>query len=102
MATYLITGCSRGLGLELVRQLATRPASDVTAVVATARGDAPPALAKLIDSSGGRIQFFKMDVTSEKSIKDAAAAVESSVGAIDVLINNAATSNWTSGGIEKM
>ncbi|PYH97416.1 NAD(P)-binding protein [Aspergillus ellipticus CBS 707.79] len=37
MSAYLVTGSSRGTGLELTRQLASKPASEVSIVFATAR-----------------------------------------------------------------
>ncbi|KAM3067368.1 hypothetical protein ACMFMF_009859 [Clarireedia jacksonii] len=60
--TYLITGCSRGLGL-----------GSGNLIVATARGDPTPALDTLIKASGGRVKYIKLDTTDRGSI---AAAVE--------------------------
>ena len=67
MASYLITGASRGFGLALARQLASLPASDVSKVFATARGDTP-ALEELAKKSPGRVVVVKLDVTNEASI----------------------------------
>lgn len=102
MATYLITGGSRGLGLELAAQLATSPTNDVKTVIATARSDPSGALKELIENSKGRVEFVKLDVTNEASANEAATCVASSVGHVDVLINNAGSINWMSGGIDKM
>ena len=102
MATFLITGCSRGLGLELVTQLAASSPNEVKTVIATARSETSPALKELIEKSNGRVQFVKLDVTDQGSVNEAAARVASSVGSIDVLINNAGSINWMSGGIAKM
>ena len=102
MATFLITGCSRGLGLELATQLAASSTNEVKAVIATARSDASAALKKLIENSNGRVQFVKLDVTNQASAKEAATLVASSIGHIDVLINNASSINWMSEGIDKM
>lgn len=102
MATFLITGCSRGLGLELVTQLATFSSNKVKTVIATARSDTSAALKTLIENSDGRVQFVKLDVTNQASAREAATYVASSVGHIDVLINNAGSMNWTSEGINKM
>ncbi|KAL8905847.1 MAG: hypothetical protein Q9171_006513 [Xanthocarpia ochracea] len=90
MASYLITGASRGFGLALVHELAALPASDVAKIFATARGDAP-ALTELVKKSPSRVVFVQLDVTSESSIKKAAAEVEAILAGkgLDVLINNA-------------
>lgn len=90
MSTILITGCSRGLGLELAKQLATNPS--VKKVFATSRSIANDALQKVIDGSNGRVEFIQMDVDNVKSIDAAVKAVEGKLGSngIDILINNAA------------
>lgn len=102
MANYLITGCSRGLGLELATQLAALPANEVNTVIATARSGTSSALNKLIQDSGGRVQFIKLDVTSHTSAKEAAAQIAGSIGHLDVLVNNAGSINWMSSSIDKM
>ena len=102
MATFLITGCSRGLGLELVTQLAASSPNEVKTVVATARNETSPALKELIEKYNGRVQIVKLDVTDQASVNEAAARVASSLDSIDVLINNAGSINWMSSGIEKM
>ncbi|CRG92714.1 hypothetical protein PISL3812_09780 [Talaromyces islandicus] len=101
MASYLITGASRGLGLELTRQLSTR--SDVGKIFATARGDAPK-LQQLASTSPDKIVVVKLDVTDEASIKQAAAEVESKLAGkgLDVLINNAGVLQYAPKGVSSM
>jgi len=65
MSSYLITGCSRGLGLALAAKLATFAASEVSVVFATARNESPE-LKKLAASSSGRVLFVKLDVTHQQ------------------------------------
>ncbi|KAL2046761.1 hypothetical protein ABVK25_011549 [Lepraria finkii] len=103
MASYLITGASRGFGLALARQLASLPASDVSKVFATARGDTP-ALEELAKKSPGRVVVVKLDVTNEASIKQAAAEVETNLEGkgLDVLINNAGVCQYASDGVKSM
>ncbi|KAI4269347.1 MAG: hypothetical protein LQ337_007337 [Flavoplaca oasis] len=103
MASFLITGASRGLGLALAHELAALPASEVTKVFATARADAL-ALQELVKKSSGRVVFVQLDVTSEASIQRAAAEVEANLTGrgLDVLINNAGVCQYTSGGIQSM
>jgi len=98
MASYLITGASRGLGLAFARQLASLPATEVSKVFATARGDAPSALTELAKKSPN-VVVLKLDVTDEASILQAASEVEKKLEGkgLDVLINNAAISSSLSG-----
>ena len=102
MATFVITGCSRGLGLELATQLTASSTNEVKTVIATARSDTSAALKKLIEISNGRVQFVQLDATNKASAKEAATRIASSVGHIDVLVNNAGSINWMSEGIDKM
>jgi NAD(P)-dependent dehydrogenase (short-subunit alcohol dehydrogenase family) len=76
--TYVITGCNRGLGLELARQLSARGER----VVATARdvGDAAALRALEVD-------VHALDVTDPSSVESFAGAIAAEP--IDVLINNA-------------
>lgn len=103
MASYLITGASRGFGLALARQLASLPASDVSKVFATARGD-DPALQELAKKSPGQVVVVKLDVTNEASIEQAAAEVEAKLEGkgLDVLINNAGVCQYASDGVKSM
>jgi NAD(P)-dependent dehydrogenase (short-subunit alcohol dehydrogenase family) len=68
MSTVFVTGTSRGVGLGIVKELASR--SDVKLVLASARDPAGSAeLTKLIESSEGRIQAIQLDTDDEDSIK---------------------------------
>lgn len=91
MATYLITGSSRGLGLSLVTRLASLPISEVGTVIATSRQDNSPRLRDLVHSSSGRVRFVPMDVTDTQSVQEAVRSVEERLQGrgVDVLVNNA-------------
>ncbi len=54
--------------------------------------DEGAALAKTIRDSGGRCEFVKLDVASEKDWEDAAAFAKSKLGGLHVLVNNAGVS----------
>ena len=88
----LIQGASRGIGLELVRQLLER--KDLRArsggrVVATCRN---PALATELQAlqsvHGQRLLILRLDVTDEESILAAARAVSDRMGRLDLLVNS--------------
>ncbi len=90
MASYFITGASRGIGLEMVRQLAAMPATEVSTVFAAVRST-PEALSKIVDSSDGRVVPVEVQITDKTSIAAAAKTVERKLNGngLDVLINNA-------------
>ncbi|KAL4802430.1 NAD(P)-binding protein [Aspergillus unguis] len=85
MPSYAITGASRGIGLEFVRQLA---ASETNTIIAIVRNPESQAIAEL-GSKSSNVHIVKGDVTDPKSIL-AAASTASAVlnGQLDVLIHN--------------
>ncbi len=87
--TYLVTGASRGIGLEFARQLSGRAASTGDTILATARD---PAKATELGALKG-VTVLMLDVASEASIESFAKGLTGRP--IDVLINNAGISNHT-------
>jgi len=89
MPSYVVTGASRGIGLEFVRQLGADPANKVFALVRNkAAADHLAAL------EGKNVHIFQADVTDHKALKAAAVNVSQETGGkLDVLINNAAAIN---------
>ncbi|MEZ5500859.1 MAG: SDR family oxidoreductase [Steroidobacteraceae bacterium] len=85
MATVLVTGAARGLGLEFVRQYA----ADGWQVHACARDPAATALGELSRERPGLIRTHALDLTQANDIRRLAG--ELADAAIDVLINCAGT-----------
>jgi NAD(P)-dependent dehydrogenase (short-subunit alcohol dehydrogenase family) len=80
MATVLITGASRGVGLALATAYAKRGDTVIGAV-------REPAKAQALKALGARVEVLPLDVTSEASLS--ALAKTLSGRAIDILIANA-------------
>jgi NAD(P)-dependent dehydrogenase (short-subunit alcohol dehydrogenase family) len=83
----VVQGASRGLGLELARQLALERGA---VVVATCRDPAAsPGLAALAAAAPpGRVTVLRLDLTDDASIEAAAAAVgDAHGGGVDLLFN---------------
>ena len=84
--TVLITGASRGLGLELAKVYLKRGDT----VVAGVRNPDSPALAALKREYSDALVVLRLDVGSTGSVDGALRVLNGSVGSIDVCVNNAA------------
>lgn len=104
MASFLITGSSRGLGLALATRLASLPSGQVGTIFATARQDNSAQLKELISASSGRVELVVLDVTDKKSVQEASRLVEQKLQGkgLDYLINNAGAMDWNPAGVEGM
>ena len=80
MATVLVTGASRGIGSELVKQYSAEGAEVIACVRDT--GAAPG-----LEGVNGNVRIVQMDTGSPESIASAAGEVGDQ--ALDVVINNA-------------
>lgn len=83
MPTWLITGCSSGIGREIARAVL---ANGFNAVI-TARD--PATIADLARGHEANALALKLDVTDAAQIAAAVTAAEARFGGIDVLVNNA-------------
>jgi NAD(P)-dependent dehydrogenase (short-subunit alcohol dehydrogenase family) len=83
VSTWLITGCSTGLGRALAEEVL---ACGHQAVV-TARDVG--AVRDLVDAHPDRALAVALDVTSDKQVRTAVTAAEERFGGVDVLVNNA-------------
>lgn len=93
MATYLITGASRGIGLELTKQLLELPTSQVGKIFALSRGESSVPLRDLISQNPDRAFNLVASIEDPESVQKAAEAVKAKLGTegLDVLVNNAGT-----------
>jgi 3-oxoacyl-[acyl-carrier protein] reductase len=87
----LITGGSKGLGLAIARTFAQEGAD--VALMARGRGPLDEAAAAIGASSGGKVLPVACDVQRADDIAAGFAKVTQAFGHIDVLVNNAGTSN---------
>ena len=100
MGTYVITGASRGIGLELTKQLLELPISQVGKIFALSRSAPPAPLQKLIEKNSDRVNHVTASVDDTDSINRAAKDVKAKLGAkgLDVLVNNAGMSAFSPNG----
>lgn len=83
----LVTGGNRGIGREVVRQVAT--SGDVALLTARNVMQAREVVTELGDVPG-RVDIVPLDVADPTSIAHAARHVEHTHGRVDVIVNNAA------------
>lgn len=105
MSNYVVTGASRGIGLELVRQLAKLPREQVRSIICITRSETNASLEQLINESSDRIVSVMIkDITDEKCVGKALSLIEDacSGSGIDVLVNNAGIMYNTDGTMESV
>ncbi|MFI5731400.1 SDR family oxidoreductase [Kribbella sp. NPDC051587] len=86
----LVTGGNKGIGHEIVRQLATRGFTVYLGARNPALG-----LAAAEELAGSDVRFVQLDVTDVASVQAAVEHIEADSGRLDVLINNAGiVSEW--------
>lgn len=88
-ATWFVTGTSRGLGLELVKQLLERGDN----VAATTRSTERLRAALGVDTP--RLLALTVDLTDENAVNNAVAQAKERFGGIDVVVNNASAISLT-------
>jgi NAD(P)-dependent dehydrogenase (short-subunit alcohol dehydrogenase family) len=83
MSTWLITGCSTGLGRALAEAVIAAGHNAVVTARDTAR------VADLADGANDRVLTLPLDVTDPGQVTSAVRQAEEKFGGIDVLVNNA-------------
>jgi NAD(P)-dependent dehydrogenase (short-subunit alcohol dehydrogenase family) len=82
----VVTGANRGIGFEIVRQLADR---GVTVILTARRPDAGATAAAMLASATLHVDFHSLSVTDEASIRALRDHLAAQFGRLDVLVNNA-------------
>lgn len=85
MVVYIVTGASKGLGYEFIRQF-SGPNNTVFGLVR----NAPPTREKVAADKLQNVHILTADITDLSSLKAARAEIEKITPHVDVLINNAA------------
>jgi len=83
----LVTGANRGIGLELVRRLA---GEGFRVVLASRDPEKGRVAAGELQQQGLDVVSLELDVSAQRSVESLAASLESQLGRLDVLVNNAA------------
>jgi len=82
----LVTGSARGLGAEIARTLAGAGAAVMITDILEDKGRA---MAAEIEQAGGRAKFLPQNVTSESDWEGVVAKTVSTLGGLDIVVNNA-------------
>jgi len=82
----LVTGAGRGIGREIALALAREGCA---VAVAARSADQVQSAAAAVGAAGARSLPLVLDVTDERAVAQAVAAVAAALGPVDVLVNNA-------------
>jgi NAD(P)-dependent dehydrogenase (short-subunit alcohol dehydrogenase family) len=91
MKRILITGASRGIGLEICTQLI----ADGHDVLATYRSEKTANSLLDLNDSAKNLHTFEMDVNSSDSVKSAMSEIAKRFSSLDLVFNNAGILDWS-------
>jgi len=83
----LVTGAGQGIGAEIAGRLATEGA---VVAVNSLHPEKAEARAERVCSTGGRAEAFPADVADPRQVERMVTSIESRLGTVEVLVNNAA------------
>lgn len=89
----LVTGSSSGIGAAIATELGSGGAK--VAVHYRGNADGAEAVAEAVRSAGGECAIFQADVGNTDSAAELVKAVQTELGAIEILVNNAGTTRDT-------
>jgi len=89
----LVTGSSSGIGAAIARELAQAGAA--VAVHYRGNGDGAQAIVEAIRGEGGRAELYQADVSDSAAAAELVKRVQTDLGGLDILINNAGTTRDT-------
>lgn len=88
--TVIVTGASRGLGLAMVRELATSPPVEPLMIYACCRNPSKASSTPIKPSTNASVQWHALDISEPHSITDFATIIaQQCPQGVDVVINNA-------------
>lgn len=80
----VVTGANRGIGFEIVRQLADH---GLTVVLTSRESSAGAEAANVLQESGLSVVFHQLDVLDSLSIKQFTEWIQQTYGGIDILVS---------------
>ncbi|MEK7431687.1 MAG: SDR family oxidoreductase [Cyanobacteriota bacterium] len=86
MTTALVTGSNKGIGFEIVRQLAKKGIEVILSSRDEKRG---LEACDILNKEGLKVDYHQLEVTDEKSIDEMSSFIEKKYGRLDILVNNA-------------
>jgi 3-oxoacyl-[acyl-carrier protein] reductase len=89
----VVTGAGRGIGAAITQKLSSMGA---TAVLCGRTRSSLENTAKIIQKAGGKAEILTCDVSSLKSVEEAARQVERLFQRVDILVNNAGVGGFSS------